>query len=76
MLAFLIASYYDVIKRMSKTKMKAARTSVSMPEQMMVRAQRRVRGTFPTFSAYVQHLVRNDLARAKAKEATTTTQPA
>ena len=55
--------------------MKAARTSVSMPGQMMVRAQRRVRGTFPTFSAYVQHLVRNDLARAK-QEATANTQPA
>lgn len=46
-------------------KMKAARTTVSMPEQMFSRAQRRVRGSFPTFSAYVQMLVREDLERAK-----------
>lgn len=61
--------YYDVGKRMrNPPKMKAARTTVSMPEQMLSRAQRRVRGRFPTFSAYVQKLVRDDLDRSKAPE--------
>lgn len=46
-------------------KMKASRTTVSMPSQMFNRAQRRVRGSFPTFSAYVQMLVREDLERCK-----------
>lgn len=46
---------------MAEVKEKAARTTVSMPEEMMSRAQDRVRGNFPTFSAYVQDLIRRDL---------------
>lgn len=56
------------VKTMRTPKKRAARTTVSMPQEMFERAQRRVRGTFPTFSAYVQQLVRADLSRPKVDE--------
>lgn len=46
----------------------AARTTVSMPDPMMKGAQERVRvGNFPTFSAYVQDLIRRDLGKRDEK---------